>query len=281
MTASLLMKIDKLHSYSSNHQIWRLLFSESDNLIIETRDVAAKEVYFNCLEPYTGKIIFDNLQFEEKYWIGIETVYRDIIYFHKYAKPDMPGHREIIAYNINTKQILWRTDSYAFLFIYKEVLYCFKQKFEGRNYYSLNYRTGELIDDLGNDAGEINRLRDYADEGLDFSSYYFPEKYNEDMIDNKRLKDLISGEIKNVEIVRDVEYTIYKTILLFNYHSRVIGNSLINKFIALNIASGKILFSEILNANVNAFVPDSFLVYKDLLFLLKEKKEVIVCKLIL
>ena len=275
------MKIDKLHSYSSNHQIWRLLFSESDNLIIETRDVAAKEVYFNCLEPYTGKIIFDNLQFEEKYWIGIETVYRDIIYFHKYAKPDMPGHREIIAYNINTKQILWRTDSYAFLFIYKEVLYCFKQKFEGRNYYSLNYRTGELIDDLGNDAGEINRLRDYADEGLDFSSYYFPEKYNEDMIDNKRLKDLISGEIKNVEIVRDVEYTIYKTILLFNYHSRVIGNSLINKFIALNIASGKILFSEILNANVNAFVPDSFLVYKDLLFLLKEKKEVIVCKLIL
>ncbi|HUX92187.1 MAG TPA: DUF4905 domain-containing protein, partial [Ignavibacteriaceae bacterium] len=93
------MKIKKEYEYSNRRQIWRLIPTDSGKIIIEDRNVETKEAFFNCLDIYTGKKKFSNLQLDEKYWIGIETIYKDIIFFHKYLKPDMPGHIGIIAYD--------------------------------------------------------------------------------------------------------------------------------------------------------------------------------------
>ena len=116
------MKIKKIYSFSDKKQIWRLLLSDSDKLIIETRDTDKKEVYFHCLDLFSGKKIFKNFQPDEKYWVSIEGIHDDVIFFHKYAKPDMPGHRFIQAYDINTKSVLWESDKYIFMFIDKKGL---------------------------------------------------------------------------------------------------------------------------------------------------------------
>ena len=76
-------KISKTYSFTNKKQIWRLLLTKSDKLIIETRDTENKEVFFTCLDAFTGEPVFKNLQMDEKFWIGIETTYKDIIFFHK------------------------------------------------------------------------------------------------------------------------------------------------------------------------------------------------------
>ena len=154
------MEIKKLYSYSNKKQIWRLLPTQTGKLVIEERDPETKEVFFTCLDIKTGKKIFENFQLEEKFWVGIEEIYKDTIYFHKFRKPDMPGHLGIVSFDIKTKNILWETDEYIFLFIYDDELYCYKDRFEGRSFYKLDYRSGKLIADLGEDVTEINSLRE-------------------------------------------------------------------------------------------------------------------------
>ena len=53
-----------------------------------------------------------------------------------------------------------------------------------------------------------------------------------------------------------------------------------NKFYVFDMNNRKEIFTEILNADVNAYVPDSFFVYKNLILLLKEKSKLIVCEII-
>ena len=81
-------------------------------------------------------------------------------------------------------------------------------------------------------------------------------------------------------IIGDVEYTVYEKTLLMNYYTKLIGNSLLNRFVAVDIETGKELYNEILNSDANAFVSDSFFVFRNLIILLKEKSKVIICEII-
>ena len=71
-------------TYKTGKQIWRILISGSEKVLIEKRDMESKEVYFDCLDLVSGEYVFTDLQFEEKFWLGIEKIYKDVIFFHKY-----------------------------------------------------------------------------------------------------------------------------------------------------------------------------------------------------
>lgn len=274
------MKIKNLYTFKNEKQIWRLLLTSSDKLLIETRDTENKEVHFSCLDAFTGKPVFESLQLEEKFWIGIETTYKDLIFFHKFAKPDMPGHKEIIAFDINTQKVLWNTDEYAFLFIYHERVYCFKQLFEGQKFFALDYKTGKLVEELESDYESIDDLSGKSEIENHYDDYLFPLKYSDEFVEGEAIQNIIKEKINDAQITGDVEYNIYENILLMNFYNKVFEGSLVNKFIAVDIDSKKELFNIVLNSDANAFVPDSFFVYKNLLFLLKGKKEVLVCSIV-
>lgn len=274
------MKIENLYTFKNERQIWRLLLTSSDKLLIETRDTENKEVHFSCLDAFNGTPIFENLQLEEKFWIGIETTYKDIIFFHKFAKPDMPGHKEIIAFDINTQKILWQTDEYAFLFIYNDRLYCFKQLFEGQKFFALDSKTGELVEELESDYERIDDLSSKSEIENNYDDYLFPLKYSDEFIEGEEIQKIIKEKITGAEVAGDVEYNVYENILLMNFYNKVFEGSLINKFFAVDIDSKKELINIVLNSDANAFVPDSFFIYKNLLFLLKGKKEVLVCSIV-
>ena len=44
------MKIKKKYSFKNKRQIWRLLPTTTDKLVIEDRDTQNKEVFFNCID---------------------------------------------------------------------------------------------------------------------------------------------------------------------------------------------------------------------------------------
>jgi hypothetical protein len=272
------MKLKKHFAYKSDYQIWRLLISETDKLVIELRDLNRKEVFFSCYNLEKGKKVFESLQLEEKYWIGIEALYKDMIIFHKFTKPDMPGHKEMIAFSLTDQKVKWTNSDYSFLFIYDDRIHCYKQNFESRNFYSLNYHTGTLEKDLGEDFEKINQLRAKAQNENQDGNYNFTQKFESSTSDSD-IQEVITREICNLEIVGDVEYTSQGNLLLFSFHSKVFTGSLVNKFIAYDLSRQKVVLNEILNASTNAFVPDSFFIYKNYLLLLKEKNGLIVYKM--
>lgn len=261
-------KIKRAYKYSRNRQIWRLLPTDTNKLIIEERDYSTKEVFFNCVDINSGKKIFYDLQLEEKYWTGIETIYKDIIIFHKYASRDMPDHYGIIAFDINSKAIIWSNDDYIFLFIREDKIYCYQSKFEGRDFFTLDYKTGGLLKSLGDNAKEVNSLRENS---FDTGSYLFPEFFYAESMKDSDIGKYFEQLKTEHTIAGKIEFIEAGDTLLFNYHTVLPDGSLKNVFKTIEFSSKKVILEETLNQRTGVFIPDCFFIKDKLLFLLIEK----------
>ncbi len=274
------MTLKKIYSFTNKRQIWRLLLTKTNNFIIEERDAKSAEAFFNCLNVETGRIIFENLQFDEKSFIGIETAVNDFIVFHFYEKPDMPTHKGFFVYDVLNKKILWQNPSLSYLFIYDNKLFAYSNTFEGREFYSMNLPDGSEFTKLPTEYSEINSLLQKANSEENFEDYYFPKIIQKNGTDPE-ISNLI-GKIKSDSIIKGpVEYIKYGGLLLYNYHKLNNFNSLTNCFEALEIEKEKIIFKQVLNKSTNNFAPDSFFVNRDKLFLLREKTAVDVYRIVI
>ena len=268
------MKLKKKYIHNNKRQIFRLLPTNTGKIIIEERETEKKLAYFNCLEIDSGKKIFKNLQLDEKFWLGIEAVNNDIIFFHRFTKPDMPQHNGIIAFDINDQKVIWQDDDKTFLFIKDEKVYTFQQMFEDRKYFALDYQTGEVIEEPGNDSVSINILREEVIASEDFSSYLFPQKFGSSIIVNETANQFLKSLREAHLVSGSIEYVLKDNLLLFNFHEINRDNSLKNIFKAVDLSKGKYILEETLNSSTNAFAPDSFFVKDNLLFLLIERIKV-------
>ncbi len=270
-------KMEKHFGFVSDKQIFRLLITDADKLVVETRDTSTKEVSFHCFELNDGKSIFTDLQLEEKTWLGIEAIYKDVIFFHKFPKPDMPGHREIIAFDIVSQKVIWQNDSYVFSFVYQDKVYCFTQGFEERFFYALDFQTGEVKEDLGNDYSLVNSMRSEAEGEKDWSNYIYPEI-------NLTSADAVTYQIVNqftegFSLTGEIEWASFKDLSLFSFHTKEKDEKFTNRFAVISKSSGETILFETLNENVTALLTDSFFVYMNYVFVLKGKNEVHVYKL--
>ena len=198
------MKLKKLYKHDNGKQIWRILPTSNNKVVIEEREIETKEVFFSCLEINSGKKLFNEFQFDEKNWIGIESIYKDIIFFHAYRKPDMPAHKSIIAFDIYSKSVLWQNDDFVFSFIFDDKVFCYQQRFESRVFFALDYLTGNVVDDFGTDAAKLQQLREEADNEFEKQNYLFPEyfKRNNVVIEEfqKHLQQFLTDNVIKGEI---------------------------------------------------------------------------------
>ena len=268
------MKLKKKYVHNNKRQIFRLLPTNTGKLIIEERETEKKQAYFNCLKIDSGKKIFKNLQFDEKFWLGIEAVNDDIIFFHRFTKPDMPQHNGIIAFDINEQKIIWQDDVKTFLFIKDQKVYAFQQMFEDRKHFKLDHKTGETVEELGSDSVSINNLREEVIASEDFSGYLFPQKLGSSIIINEAANQLLKGLRETHPISGNIEYVLKDNLLLFNFHEINRDNSLKNIFKAVDLSKGKYILEETLNSHTSAYAPDSFFIKNYLLFLLIERIKV-------
>lgn len=272
-------RIKKKYNFTNGREIWRLIPTKSSRLVIEERDLKNKEAFYNCVDIDSGKKLFSNFQLDEKFWTGIEAVENDVILFHKFIKPDMPIHKGLIAFDITSQRILWQNDEFNFLYSTREKIFCYRQSFESRNYFTINVRTGQLLDDLGEDHKLVNQLKNNLVKQTE-NNYSFPESFSE----HSEIGEAVSSMLKQVRtdyvVVGKIDFMIYNSALLFNFHEAAGENLLNNKFIAIDISSGKNIFEEVLNKKIKSLIPDSFFMIGDVLFLLKNKNEVIVCSVL-
>ena len=274
------MKLKKLYKYDNGKQIWRILPTLNKKVVIEERNPDTKEVFFSCINIESGKKIFSDLHLEEKNWLGIEAINKDIIYFHSYGNPDMPAHKSIVAYDILSGSVLWKNDNYVFSFVYDDKVYCYQQRFESRVFYALDYLTGEILEELGSDYVKLNQLKEKSDQEFFKHNYQFPEYFMNDSSGNDLheiyLKDFLSNNIVKGEI----SYLRYEDMLLFNYHQIDKNATFSNEFIAYDLVKNKTLLVDTLDKNLVNLIPESFFVKDDLLFLIIDKKRLDVYQII-
>jgi hypothetical protein len=274
------MKFKKKYRFDNKRQIWRIIPTKNSKLIIEERETERKLAYFHCLELDSGKKILNNFQPEDNFWVGIEAVEGDTIFFHKFAKPDMPKHRGIFAFDMMKKEFIWQNPELIFLFILDEKLYTYKEKFEGRNYYSINPFNGEIIEEIGDNYEHINNLRSEASVNEAGNGYLFPENFETDSVENEQANLSIKSLRNHFVVSGKIEFILKNQLLMMSFHEANSKGSLNNLFKAVDLSTGKYILEEVINKETSLFLTDSFFVKDDWLFLLFGKTRLEVYKII-
>ncbi len=273
------MKIKKKYSFKSKRQIWRIIPTETDKIIIEEREPEKKQAYFNCLQKESGNKILKDFQLDEKFWVGIETIYKDVIFFHKYLKPDMPGHKGILAFDITDKKIKWENKDITFLFSLNDLIYSYVQKFEGRNYYALNYKTGEISEDLGTDSLKVNELREQSIQKENSKDYLFPNIFFEDSNKSEQIKSFFQKLKNETTISGRIEFIKINSLLIFCFHGANSKDSMDIYLKAVDLSVGNYILEEKLVKETKLFLSDSFFIKGNLLFVLFGKSKLNVYEL--
>jgi hypothetical protein len=274
------MKLKKIYRFDNRRQIWRIIPTNNDQLIIEEREPEKKQAYFHCLTLKSGKKLLKDFQLDDKFWVGIESVRDDIIFFHKFAKPDMPKHRGIFAYDIKNQNLIWENSELVFQFLLKEKLYAFKEKFQGRSYYSINTLTGEIIEEIGENYDLINSLRNESLIEDDSKGQMFPEVFESDIITDNPVIDFIKSLRSKFVISGKIEHILKNDLLLVSFHEVNPKGTFNNLFKAVDLSTGKYILEEVINKETNLYLTDSFFIKDDFLFLLFGKTRLQVYKII-
>jgi len=273
------MKIKKKYRFDNKRHIWRIIPTNSGKLIIEERELEKKQAFFHCLILDSGKKILSNFQMDDTFWVGVEAVQNNIIFFHKFAKPDMPKHRGIFAYDLTKKEFLWQNPELIFLFLLHNKLYTYKDKFEGRDYYAINPSTGEMIDDVGSNYELINKLRDESIKEEENKGYLFPEVFEADSVTDDRAIEFIKALRNDFVISGKIEFIWKANLLMLSFHEANSKGTLNNLFKAVDLSKGKYILEEVINKETGLYLTDSFFVKDGLLFLLLGKTKLEVYKI--
>lgn len=274
------MKLKKKYRFDNKRQIWRIIPTNSGKLIIEERESEQKQVYFHCIELTSGKKILQDFQLDDKFWVGIESVKDDYIYFHKFAKPDMPKHKGIFAFDIKTKKIFWENSNLTFQFMFRDKMYAYVEEFGGKKFFALNLQNGTVEDELGDNPLLINELRDQSIADNIPAGYLFPEVFSSDSLIENNTFDLISSLKTDFMISGKIEYLLKNGLLMMSFHTVNEKGKLNNIFKAVDLSGRKYILEEVLNKDTSLFYTDSFFVKDDFLFLLFGKTRLEVYKII-
>ncbi len=134
-------------SYKTNGVLWRLLYSPSGSIVGEVRNTDLKQASFFCLNVATGQICWEDYILSEKWWVGIENVDEDYIYFHYYAQPDMPQHKGIECHLLRSGELLWKNDDVTFAYSTNQYVCAYRDFFEKRQYVFLNKCNGNIVNE--------------------------------------------------------------------------------------------------------------------------------------
>jgi|GEM_PF-351299 len=261
--------VKKYLKHQHQKQIWRILISETDKLLIEERNMETKEVFFSCYDLTTKENIFSELQFEQKSWIGIEAMENDSIIFHFYRKPDMPQHKGFFVFSMKEKKILWQNDTYAYFFSDEKRIVAFLQQFEGKLFTQFDLLTGEVTENYGDDFAHVNFLKQETDAKKSYGSYAFPEVFNP--LDDDPVFDTVRTVVSKYNISGQVELIEKAGLLYFSFHEKR-DDIYTQHFYICTSRNGSVLCSDILNKSIPKYAVDSFFLYKSFLLLMKEKQ---------
>jgi len=167
-------------TYTADGMLWRLFCAKGERIVGECRDQGRKTASFFCLDENTGLPLWKDLRLEEAWWVGIEAVLGDTLVLHSYAKPDMPQHRGIRAFDVASGTPRWRNDESTFWFCVDDRLYAYRDLFEKRVGYELDLNTGAHLRTFEESLQEINDLRERATEIQDREGVVLPGPFDRD-----------------------------------------------------------------------------------------------------
>jgi hypothetical protein len=267
--------------YTAKNSIWRVILSDEGFFVCEDRDKDKKDVSFFCIEQQTGKVMWKDLQFEEKWWIGIEAVHQKYVFFHEYATPDMPDHKKVHAFDLLTAKDLWHNLDDKYLFAANESVYTCKDLFERRVFHERDIATGEVRNEV--DADYISSvMKSVPEPNLPIT---FPSITHPLNIKEEKVKAAMEKAVSKAKNIAFVEFLEHNGLYIFGFYDNLSTipdkPQLAQYLVILDSRNDAVIYNEIIASDVNAPIPDTFFCSGNNLFLVKDKKTLTALEMLL
>jgi hypothetical protein len=274
-------QLSPIWKFTPSGKIWKVLFADSALLLGEARDVDTKRASFFCIDSETGIALWNQLRFAEPWWVGIDGVHRGVVFFHEFAKPDLPEHKSICAVDLRSGEILWTNSDATFFFAYGDFVFAERKMFEKRVALKLSFTTGEMIEEIDDPDTLMSLRRLSAQESGESNDVLYPEVLAEHeersrlsllspYIDSDRWRSL-----ESIETTTHVVASFHSVSNIASVESPVFSNQLL----ILEKANARKVFADTLNAETKAIVPDSFFIRNRTVFYVKEYSSLVAVKL--
>jgi hypothetical protein len=259
--------------YEARGIIWRVIPTASGKIVGEERDVSEKKARFFCLNQHTGEVFWEGLTLEEQWWIGIETVHQDLILFHGFSTPDLPGHKMIIAVDVLTGRTVWQNKEMTFVAALGESVFASNDTIQGRIYCVLDCRTGMVLRDVAEDDEEMR------------GAQHIPvfEAANEILLptpvsDSDPLTMAIAAHANVDATAGGSEALDWEDLVVLSYCEKTRESTdeqlnLRNIIKVVNKTNGNVLFTEILDSNSSVHMSESFFIQHSVLYFVKGQNE--------
>lgn len=264
--------------YRAKGVVWSVVSADAPLFVGEDRNLETKQVTFFGLNRVSGEILWENVSFDEPWWIAIEGTHRDRVFLHGFSRPDMPDHQRILALDLMTGRLAWSRDDVRYVFAVDDSVFASKDTATGRIILELDLQTGSTLHSWENDATELmaarSRSRVAGPEGPEF-----PAPLSE-ILEGDQRSSPARKISQNQDIVGPVEVLDRDNLCFFSYHEK--GNAaglLRNVLCIVNTQSGDRVFVETLNDNVQSMVPGSFFVQDGFLYFVQGRVRLVAVRI--
>jgi len=250
--------------YVTEGQVWRVMPDSTHYFVGEDRDIRQKTTSFFCLDALNGSVMWKDIRIDEQWWVGLEGIHRDVVYLHKFATPDMPGHKGVIALDLLNGNVLWRDDDAIFLRVVGDTIIAGRLQPTGLVTVEMHYKTGK-------DLTASAKAENTATDDLEATQFPIPlELVDEDL--RSRIVGMISPSSLSVEVFEKDQ------LLIISHHEKEEKRgeegrvSFSNILRVMAMRNSKVLFEERLAVGAPSPVADTFFIRGEMLYYVKDRK---------
>jgi len=276
-----------------NGWIWRALFVGDEYLLCEFRQSNQRKASFFLLNHRTGTLLWDDFILTDMvsqkpigdgWWVGMETAYKGLVYFHGYYSPNIPEHLGIWAIDPSTRTLKWARPDLGYLCMTDNKMVALRnimiEGYAERAFLTLDPMTGETLEDFGQDADTVNALRQRAPNLLTEQEVILPEHLTDSSSEFMQAIRLAKTATPSARVIGGMDVLTHQDKIILGYHeqtNQMVSTSAGAKVLGLNYhlfvfdQQRRVLYNDLLGIQMSGLLVDGFFVRHHRLYYVKER----------
>ena len=251
--------------FSFDSLVWKIVCdTESPLVAVELRNYESREASFAVIDTEVKKIVWRGGNPDELWWTGMEAFTKQTLFLHGYRDIQFPEHKGIWVLTESGK-LLWTNREHTFMGLKGGDLYAYEKDEQETRFYTLNPATGKVQKELSAEAVVESLGSGKVDKFVNNPAHY--------KADNQYFTKLaaFTEHFTGQKAVAAIDYLEYKNRIITSFYTEVNGK--LNNHIFMINEEGNKELEEFTGAELSGIGIDTFFVCRDILFFVKNKKE--------
>lgn len=252
--------------------VWQLHFDvEEDWIALECRNPETLQVSYAVVDVASGIFLLNNYQPPNSWWTGLADIKNELLFLHQMGAKGMGQASGLIAVAVTEGTVKWQNPDYCFYGLVRNKLFVRPVKSEFAALLGLKIETGEPTGEVTDILEIASELESYQTERLQTIS--LPMHYPVESAYFSDLKQFIQNKTGFISQWA-IDYLESPDLIITGFYPQFPSGEK-NYQVAVFSRQGELLVQEELGKNLTGLSIDNFFVFREKLFLLKNKKSLL------